>query len=118
MSSGRRCRYCQNIFQPSKYRPQQSVCSEVDCQRQRRTNDHRERIRQDPGYAGDVRASQQKWRASNSDYWKRYRAQHPETAQRNRRQQQRRDQKRRLMNLAKNNALNAWEVGFYNDARC
>jgi hypothetical protein len=103
MSSGRRCRYCQQIFQPSKYRPQQSVCSQADCQRQRRTDDHGERIRKDPAYAGDVRASQQKWRTANPEYWKRYRAQNPEAVERNRRQQQRRDQKRRLWNLAKNN---------------
>ena len=64
---------------------------------------HRERIHNDSAYAGDVRASQKKWRQSNPDYWKRYRGKHPEVAGRNRQGQQRRDQKRRLLNLAKNN---------------
>lgn len=96
------CRYCQQIFQPSKYHPQQSVCSESACQRRRRSEDHRERIRKDSAYASDVRASQKKWRQANPDYWKRYRKDRPEAANRNRQQQKRRDQKRRLVNLAKN----------------
>ena len=103
MNSSRCCRYCQQIFQPSLYRPQQSVCSKPECQRRRRKDDHRERIRKDSAYAGDVRASQKKWRQANPDYWKRYREQHPDAAERNRRQQRRRDQKQRLLNLAKNN---------------
>jgi hypothetical protein len=35
------CRYCQQSFQPSKYRPDQSVCSQTDCQR-RRNEYHRQ----------------------------------------------------------------------------
>ena len=96
------CRYCQQIFQPSKYHPRQSVCSEPACQRRRRSEDHRERIRKDTAYASDVRASQKKWRQANPDYWERYRKDHSEATERNRRQQKRRDQKRRLVNLAKN----------------
>ena len=64
---------------------------------------YRERIRKDSAYAGDVRTSQKKWRQANPDYWKRYREQHPDVAERNRQKQRRRDQKRRLLNLAKNN---------------
>ena len=103
MNPSRCCRYCQKIFEPSIYRPQQSVCSQVECQHQRRSDYHRERIRNDPAYAGDVRASQKKWRQANPNYSKQYRQQHPESAGRNRSQQRRRDQKRRLLNLAKNN---------------
>jgi len=46
----RRCRYCQKSFQASKFRPLQTVCSEAACQRQRRTDYHRERIAADPEY--------------------------------------------------------------------
>ena len=56
MRSSRYCRYCRQIFQPSRYRPQQSVCSEPDCQRRRRSDYHRERIRSDSTYAEDVRS--------------------------------------------------------------
>lgn len=103
MSSSRCCRYCDQIFQPSIYRPQQSVCSQTECQRRRRNDGHRERIHNDSAYADDVRASQKKWRRANPDYWKRYRVEHPDAAERNRQKQQRRDQKRRLVSLAKNN---------------
>jgi hypothetical protein len=119
MSSSRCCRYCQQTFQPSIYRPQQSVCSLRECQRQRRSAHHRERILKDSDYAADVRASQKKWRQANPDYWKRYRIKHPEVTQRNRQQQQRRDRKRRVVNLAKMNlaldlkhaASEVWFVG-------
>lgn len=119
MSPSRCCRYCQQIFQPSIYRPKQSVCSQPDCQRQRRSSYHRKRIRNDPAYAGDVRASQKKWQQANPEYWKQYRQKHPGAAERNRQQQRRRDQKRRVLNLAKKNlaldlkheASEVWLVG-------
>jgi len=119
MRPNRCCRYCQQIFQPSSYRPEQRVCSDPDCQQQRRSDYHRERICRDAAYAEDVRASQRKWRQANADYWKRYREQHPESVTRNRQRQQQRDQKRRVVNLAKMNlaldlkreASEVWFVG-------
>ena len=119
MRPSRSCRYCQQIFQPSIYRPEQHVCSQPACQRKRRSGYHRERIRKDAEYAEDVRASQRKWRQANPDYWKRYREQHPGCVERNRQQQQQRDQKRRVVNLAKMNlaldlkreASEVWFVG-------
>lgn len=97
------CRYCQQIFQPSIYRPQQSVCSNAECQRRRRTEYHRLKIHNDSEYAQIVRDSQKKWRESHPEYSKQYRQQHSEAAERNRQHQRRRDQKRRIQNLAKNN---------------
>jgi hypothetical protein len=119
MRPSRSCRYCRQIFHPSIYRPEQQVCSQPACQRQRRSAYHRERIRSDAAYAEDVRASQRKWRQANLDYWKRYREQHPESVARNRQRQQHRDQKRRVVNLAKMNlaldlkreASEVWFVG-------
>jgi hypothetical protein len=46
----RRCRYCERIFQPSKYQPAQSVCSEPGCQGRRRADYHRQKIAADPEY--------------------------------------------------------------------
>lgn len=103
MRPSRNCRYCRQIFHPSIYRPEQRVCSQPDCQRQRRSDYHRDRIRRDGAYADDVQASQRKWRQANRDYWKRYRERHPESVTRNRQRQQQRDQKRRVVNLAKMN---------------
>ena len=55
--SDRRCRYCQQVFQPARYHPQQVVCSQSPCQRQRRRDYHREKIRSDPLYAQVVQES-------------------------------------------------------------
>jgi hypothetical protein len=46
----RRCRYCERIFQPSKYQPGQSVCSDPGCQRRRRAEYHRQKMAMDPEY--------------------------------------------------------------------
>lgn len=101
--SDRRCRYCQQVFQPVPYHPQQLVCSQAACQRQRRRDYQRQKIASDAVYRQVSRDSSQKWRRAHPGYWKRYRQSHPEQAERNRQRQQRRDQKRRLVNLANNN---------------
>ena len=101
--SDRRCPYCQQVFQPARYHPQQVVCSQPACQRQRRRDYQRQKIASDPVYRQVSLDSSQKWRRAHPGYWKQYRQHHPEQAERNRQRQQRRDQKRRLVNLANNN---------------
>ena len=100
--SERLCRYCQKRFQPSKFQPQQTVCSQPDCQRQRRADYHRQKIAADDDYREVCRDSPRKWRAAHPEYWKQYRQTHPESAERNRQQQTARDRKRRLRRLANN----------------
>jgi hypothetical protein len=115
----RRCRYCQKAFQISKFRPLQTVCGEAACQRQRRTDYHREKIAADPDYRDVCRDSPRKWRARNSGYWRQYRAEHPDTVARNRERQRLRDKRERLRNLANNtsardlkhSAAEVWLVG-------
>jgi len=97
------CRYCQQVFQPSKFRPDQAVCSQPACQRRRRADYHREKLRSDLVYAQVVHDSQKHWREEHPNYWKQYRERHPKVAERNRQRQQRRDQKRRIQILANNN---------------
>ena len=119
MRPSRSCPLLPTDFPSTIYRPEQRVCGQPACQRQRRSDYHRERIRRDAAYADDVHASQRKWRQANLDYWKRYREQHPESVTRNRQRQQQRDQKRRVVNLAKMNlaldlkreAAEVWFVG-------
>ena len=103
MSKTRRCPYCHRPFLPSVYRPQQVVCSQAECQRQRRTDYHRQKLRTDPEYRQVAQDSQRKWRQAHPDYLRQYLAQHAETVERNRQQQQLRDQKRRFRLLEKNN---------------
>lgn len=108
----RRCRYCQKTFRPAPYHPRQLVCSEPGCQRQRRNDYRRQKIASDPVYQQVCLESPRKWRRSNPEYWKKYRSDHPEQVERNRRQQRLRDLKRRLANLANNN-LATYQVLFF-----
>ena len=73
----RRCRYCQKSFQTWKFRPLQTVCSDVGCQRQRLADYHREKIAADPEYRDVCCDSPRKGRARNPDYWRQYRTGHP-----------------------------------------
>ena len=100
--SFRRCPYCQQVFQPAPYHPQQQVCSQPACQRQRRRDYHQRKIRSDPLCAQVVRESRKKWRDEHPGYQKRYRQTHPGAVERNRQRQHFRDQNRRLRRLLRN----------------
>ncbi len=116
--SDRRCPYCQQVFQPARYHPQQVVCSQPACQRQRRRDYQRQKIASDPVYRQVSLDSSQKWRRAHPGYWKQYRQHHPEQAERNRQRQQRRDQKRRLLNLANNNLALDLKPVFTMESEC
>jgi len=61
--SDRHCRYCQQLFQLSRYHPYQLVCSRPDCQRRRQWEFHRRKLHTDAEYHQVCRDSQQKWQA-------------------------------------------------------
>ena len=98
------CCYCEQVFQPSKFQPGQSVCSGSDCQRRRRSENRHGKIASDPEYRQVCQDSSRKWRARNPEYWRRRRESNPAIVERNRQQQRVRDQKRRLRDLANNNS--------------
>lgn len=101
----RRCRYCERVFQPSKFQPGQAVCSESDCQRRRRSDGHSRKIASDPEYRQVCQDSSRKWRTRNPEYWRQRRESNPGIVERNRQQQHIRDQKRKLRDLANNNSV-------------
>jgi hypothetical protein len=114
-----RCPYCQRTFQLSRYRLQQRVCSQSECQRRRRADYHRRKIQTDLLYADVVKDSRKLWREEHPGYQKTYWQTHPEAAEHNRQQQRQRDRRRRVGNLVKNNlaldlkhsASEVWLVG-------
>lgn len=115
----RRCRYCEKTFQPSKYQPGQAVCSQAACQQRRRSEYRQQKLATDGEYRQVCRDSSHKWRARNSDYWKRYREKNPDSVVRNRKQQKVRDRRQRLLDLANNTSAldlkhSAAEVWFLN----
>ena len=97
------CPYCGTKFSPSIYHPNQRICSKVDCRRRWRNEYHRRKYSADAEYRLICRDSNQKWRAQNGGYQRRYRQGHPAYVEKNRMHQKRRDRRRRVQNLVKNN---------------
>jgi hypothetical protein len=79
------------MFRPDRYHPNQNYCLEEKCQRSRRTTWQKNKLKTDPDYLESQAEAQALWKTKNPDYWKNYRATHPEYVAHNRlRQQQRR----------------------------
>lgn len=81
------------------------MCSQPECQRQRRTDYHRKKLATDAEYHQVALESQKQWREEHLDYQKQWRRQNPQAVESNRERQRQRDQKRRLGRLVldKNN---------------
>ena len=73
----------------------QSYCGDKSCQQIRKTSWQRQKMAVDPDYRDNQNRSYQVWKQNNCDYWSKYRAHHPDQAQRNREAQQHRNQSRR-----------------------
>jgi hypothetical protein len=76
------CFHCAAMFIPRNRK--QYCCSRPECQRARKTNWQRIKMKTDPDYRTAQKLSQQKWAANSPGYWKNYRHQNPEKAERNR----------------------------------
>jgi hypothetical protein len=90
------------LFEPSRCHPNQTVCAQPQCQRQRRSDYRRQKLATDPAYADRCRQSARQWRKQHPEYWDQYRASHPSHVEQNRVQQSARDCKRHLARLANN----------------
>ena len=98
------CRFCKKQFEPSRFHPEQTVCSDKRCQQQRSSQNRKRQLVIDAEYRQVCRDSARKWRASHPGYWKQYRRAKPDSVERNRAQQQHRDRRRWLADLANNNS--------------
>jgi hypothetical protein len=97
------CPYCHKPFKPSPFHPRQSVCLALECQRKRQRDYHRNKITTDSEYGQVCADSRKKWRGNNPGYQQRYRLQHEDYCERNRKKQRERNQKRKLSLIVKNN---------------
>jgi hypothetical protein len=97
LSQSRRCLYCQSSFLPSVYRPQQSVCSQRECQRRRRSDYHRKKLATDPNIS--------RWCATarSSGGTNIPTTRNSTACESNRQRQRLRDRKRRVKLLVRNN---------------
>lgn len=68
-----RCPYCLACFVQSRFHPDQIVCAAAACQRRRRAEYHRQKLRDDPSYREQCRDSQRFWREQHPDYMRAYR---------------------------------------------
>ena len=100
----KRCLACGDTFRSRPQVPDQSYCSTLECQRERRKVWQRERRRSDNDYRDNQARAQKKWLLSHPAYWKRYRATHPEYAENNRAQQRTRNAARAAGLIAKSDA--------------
>ena len=96
---------CRRLFFPDSRVKGHRYCSKKRCQRLRKRQWQRQKIKNDPDYRDNQRDAKQCWLEHNRDYWRRYREQHPGYVKRNRILQRARDRRRRrLADLAKMDA--------------
>jgi hypothetical protein len=83
------CACCGLPFKPIPQRPDQVYCSKSACQKARRQRWYQGKLQSDPDYRENKQRLQREWMDRNPGYWRQYRDDHPEYAERNRRQQRR-----------------------------
>jgi hypothetical protein len=89
------CCSCGDVFERSARHKNQCYCWKPACQRARKAAWKRHKMRTDADYRFTQRASNKKWARSHPGYWKAYRRDHPEKAERNRLLQTVRNRRRR-----------------------
>jgi len=87
MPEGRICPICKKWFIPNKYRPNQKVCSNLECQYKRQLENMKEWRDKNPNYfkyrevkdttwKESCRDRARKWRRTHIEYLKLYRQEH------------------------------------------
>lgn len=76
------CFHCATMFIPRNRK--QYCCSRPECQRARKADWQRIKMKTNPDYRTSQKLSKQKWADKNPGYWKNYRDRNPEKAERNR----------------------------------
>ncbi len=85
---------CGLLFTPCPQVPSQKYCSRKECQQARKNEWNRKKFATDPDYREYKQASQARRTEKNPNYWKEYRARHPDYMKRNRELQKIRNLKR------------------------
>ena len=95
--ASKRCVACGKAFPSCPQVPTQAYCSAEACQRERRKLWQRDKRHLDADYQDNQKRANKKWLEGQPDYWQRYRAQHPEYAERNRARQRVRNASRHVV---------------------
>jgi len=78
------CVYCGDLFDPSPRHKNQTACKKPKCQKARKADWQRHKMKIDPVYKASQEISRKQWAKANPDYWKKYRHKNPRKAERNR----------------------------------
>jgi len=89
------CINCSQEFVQSPRHKNQNYCRKQACQRAKKADWQRNRLKTDPEYKATQKLSHRKWLEANPDYWKGYRERNPEKVERNRLMQRLRNKRRR-----------------------
>ena len=99
------CVACGKEFSPRPQIRNQSFCSAPECQRERHRQWQKRKRQVDATYRKVDAEYSSAWAAKNAGYWERYRENHPDYADRNRRQQKQRNAKSQKLNVAIQNPV-------------
>lgn len=66
----KRCACCGQPFEPRPQVPDQAFCSSPDCQRARKRQWQRDKLKSDPDYRSNQQDAQRAWTQRNQDYWR------------------------------------------------
>ena len=78
------CVYCGDLFDASPRHKNQIACKKPQRQSDKKAEWQRRKMRTDPIYSAGQNISQKQWNRANPGYWKQYRKNNPEKAERNR----------------------------------
>ena len=81
------CAQCGKKFLPRPQTPDQSYCSESQCQKARRKRWVDEKRKSDIIFRDNQARAQKAWMERNPDYWRKYREENPDYVERNRARQ-------------------------------
>ena len=76
------CVYCGDLFVPSPRHKNQIACKKPGCQKAKKADWQRHKMKIDPVYNASQKISQKQWASANPAYWKRYRNKNPDKAER------------------------------------
>lgn len=107
------CSACGVKFTPRPQSPAQTYCPLAGCQRTRKQVWQQAKRRSDPDYSANQAKAQTDWTRKNPDYWRSYRAKHPEYVQSNRANQRGRNAMRQIAKSDASDGAAPLQEGIY-----
>ncbi|GCC10055.1 hypothetical protein IPdc08_00075 [archaeon] len=108
------CIHCGKEFSSNPRVKNQRYCGDRKCQTARRVRWYRGKMATDPDYRDNQKRCQKEWLDNHPGYYRKYRQEHPEYAERNRLLQLKRNAKRRSDSVSRLIAkIDALNTGIY-----